>query len=166
MRSKPSGTGTGLADDHAQEDLISTLKQIRDGRDLRTLLQAERQRLFYEAAHYANTPQTKTSVRNALPDIDLAINMADMVEDADSYRVVNQAFRHAQNRVGSLPRDEARQVFKSHAMRLRGLDKARGTLEHKYVLEARRTNLSAAKELYEELQKAALLQDGGGSLAP
>ena len=55
-----------------------------------------------------------------------------------------------------LPRDEARQFFKSHRTRLLNLDKGRLDKLDKQIIDARRANMRTAEKSYIALQQAAL----------
>ncbi|MDE0156993.1 MAG: hypothetical protein OXI88_22525 [Gammaproteobacteria bacterium] len=61
------------------------------------------------------------------------------------------------NRIGGLPRDEARQFLKSHRSRLENLEKARLMGIDKALIGVRKKNLAMASASYIELQEIALV---------
>ena len=72
------------------------------------------------------------------------------------FKEVDHNFSLPRNRVGKVPRDQARQFFASQNARLVNLDKSRLSEAEKRVLKARKENIETARKLYEALQRKAL----------
>ena len=140
----------------AQQKLSALLAKVGDSRDLNIILLAEKIILDNERTYYADTRRMAGSLDNALGDIEAALKLVDKVQDPEAYKAIDDAHSRPRNRIGNLPKDEARQFFKSHRARLENLEKARLMGLEKAVIAARKKNLEAAGNGYIELQKYAL----------
>ena len=99
----------------------------------------------------------KTSLDNALKEINGALTLAEKVKDPAAYKsVTDDYYLHPKHRINGLPRDGARQFFMSHHSRLANHDKSRSSDIDKQIIWARKANLNKAKTVYVELQKKAL----------
>ena len=98
----------------------------------------------------------RTSLEASLAEHAVATRMLGTVRDPKEYRRVDATHRLPKNRTGGVPRDEARQFFRSHAARLLNQDKARLDESEKRVLDKRRLNMRHAEKLYSALQERAL----------
>ena len=98
----------------------------------------------------------RTSLETSLAEHAVATRMLDRVRDPAAYREVDANFSLPRNRTGGVPRDEARQFFRSHAARLLNQDKSRLDESEKRVLDERRSNMRHAEKLYVALQERAL----------
>ena len=98
----------------------------------------------------------RTSLEASLTEHAVATGLLETVRDPKEYRRVDAAHWLPKNRTGGVPRDEARQFFRSHAARLLNQDKARLDESEKRVLDQRRLNMRHAEKLYAALQERAL----------
>ena len=120
------------------------------------ILSAEKSLLAFELAHYANSKSMKGSIKDALNDLVITEMLIKTVQDTVAYKAIDDAHTRQKNRIGDLPRDEARQFFKSHWTRLLNQDKARLDLIDKKIIDARRANIRTAEKQYIALQQIAL----------
>ncbi len=98
----------------------------------------------------------RTSLDTSLSEHAVATRMLDRVRDPAEYRKIDATFSLSRNRIRGVPRDEARQFFRSHAARLLNQDKSRLDESEKRVLDKRRLNMRHAEKLYTALQERAL----------
>lgn len=140
----------------AQLELSQALQKVGASGDLETILRAEELILENEREHYADTPLMEKSLDNALGDIEAALKLADTVQDHEAYKAIADGHTRPRNRIGDLPKDEARQFFKSHRARLENQEKARLMGLDKTLIAVRKNNLNVASGGYIELQKIAL----------
>ena len=137
----------------------SVEKQLNEARrtgDLGCILRVEEIVLRNELERYANSRAMRTSLETSLAEHAVATRMLDRVRDPAAYREVDANFSLPRNRIGGVPRDEARQFFRSHATRLLNQDKNRLDESEKRVLDERRSNMRHAEKLYAVLQERAL----------
>jgi len=123
---------------------------------LSAILLAERFILNFELEFYGNSQAMRSSIKDALADMTITERLIRTVQDPAAYQAVNQSHARPKNRVGGLPRDEARQFFRAHWTRLLNLDKGRLDRLDKDILDARRTNIRTAEKDYIVLQQIAL----------
>lgn len=139
-----------------QSELSQALQKVGDSGELETILRAEELILENERTYYADTSLMEASLDNALGDIEAALKLVDTVQDPEAYKAIADGYTRPRNRIGNLPRDEARQFFKSHRARLENLEKARLMGLEKVLIVARKNNLEVAGAGYIELQEIAL----------
>ena len=137
----------------AQRRLLQALQKVGASGELETALLAEKLILKNERDHYADTSVMESSLDNALFEIEVALELVDKVQDPEAYKTVADSHKLSRNRIGGLPRDEARQFFKSHRSRLANLDKARLMGIDKELIGVRKKNLAMASASYIELQE-------------
>ena len=138
---------------------VSIEKHLDDAlrsEDVDRILGVEKIVLQNELQRHANSQAMRTSLEASLAEHAVAAGMLETVRDPGAYRQVNAAHRLPRNRIGGVPRDEARQFFRSHAARLLNLDKSRLDESEKRVLDKRRLNMRHAEKLYAALQERAL----------
>ena len=140
----------------AQRKLRQALQKVGASGDLETILLAEELILENEREHYADTSSMVSSLNNALFEIEVALELVNTVQDPDAYKAVADSHNLPRNRIGGLPRDEAKQFFKSHRSRLENLEKARSMGMDKALIGIRKKNLAKAGVGYIELQQNAL----------
>ena len=140
----------------AQRKLRQALQKVGASGDLETILLAEELILENEREHYADTSSMVSSLNNALFEIEVALELVNTVQDPDAYKAVADSHKLPRNRIGGLPRDEAKQFFKSHRSRLENLEKARSIGMDKALIGIRKKNLAKAGVGYTELQQNAL----------
>lgn len=109
----------------AQRRLLQALQKVSASGDLATTLLAEKLILKNERDHYADTSAMESSLDNALFEIEVALELVNTVQDPGAYTAVADSHKLPRNRIGGLPRDEARQFFKSHRSRLENHEKSR-----------------------------------------
>ena len=132
------------------------LRDARRAGDLDTLLATEKAILESELQLHANSRAMRTSLETSIAELDVATRMVGRVRDQAAYREFSEGFSLPRNRIGGVPRDEARQFFRSHAARLLNQDKSRLDESEKRVLDRRRLNMRHAEKLYAALQERAL----------
>lgn len=132
------------------------LRDVGRSSDLDAILATERAILGNDLQRYANSRAMRSSLETSLTEIDTATRMLGRVRDRAAYREVDASFRLPKNRTGGVPRDEARQFFRSHAARLLNQDKSRLDESEKRVLDQRRLNMRHAEKLYTALQERAI----------
>lgn len=139
-----------------RQRLIALLATVRQLNDVEKTLHIERVILRAEREHLANSPEMVSSINAAITELDAAVVELSRVREHEKYREFSSGFSLAKNRVGGLPRDQARQFFMSHKTRLTNLDKGRLTESERQILGGRRDNIKAAERLYIHLQRQAL----------
>ena len=136
-----------------QRDLF---RAIGGNGSLEDILTAERNLLAFERTHYANSKAMSGSLTDALTDLGIAQKLTSTIHDPSAYSAIDRSHAREKNRLNGLPRDEARQFFKSHRTRLLNLDKGRLDKLDKQIIDARRANMRTAEKSYIALQQAAL----------
>ncbi len=151
---------SGAYDDPVLSDrqtrLRTSLAALGKSGDIDRIMLAERVILNTELVDHGNSRAMRTSLGNALIEHDAAVRMMEAVRDPERYKTVASTLTTPKNRVGGLPKDQARQYFKSQNARLLNLDKARLSVTEKAVLNERRGNLRIAEKGYTALQRKAL----------
>ena len=132
------------------------LDEARQSGDVSVILDVEGEIIRYELQRHANSQAMRTSLEASLAEHAVATGLLEIVRDPGAYRQVDAAHRLPRNRIGGVPRDEARQFFRSHAARLLNQDKSRLDESEKRVLDKRRLNMRHAEKLYAALQERAL----------
>ena len=141
---------------HSRRLMEKRLSTIRRSDDLDSILAFERAILKHDLRHHANSQAMRTSLDNSIAVLEVATRLLDAVRDPGAYRAIDAGYRMPGNRTGGVPRDEARQFFRSHATRLLNQDKSRLEESEKRVLDQRRLNMRHAEKLYTALQERAL----------
>ena len=132
------------------------LRDVRRSDDLDAILITEGAILGNDLQRYVNSRAMRTSLEASLGEHAVATGLLETVRDPGAYRQVDAAHRLPRNRIGGVPRDEARQFFRSHAARLLNQDKSRLDESEKRVLDQRRLDMRHAEKLYAALQERAL----------
>jgi hypothetical protein len=117
---------------------------------------AEKNLLAFELTRYANSKAMSGSLTEALSDLTITQTLVETILDPSAYRAIDASHLRGKNRLNGLPRDEARQFFRSHGTRLLNLDKGRLDKLDKQIIDARRANMRTTEKSYIALQKAAL----------
>ena len=144
--------------DEAMRALIDHVRKIGRVDGSGEVFAMERAFLQHERDYEVRTPKQKKSVENALVQLVGAESaLSELQDDPEAYR--NYATKHAippKNRIGELPRDSARDYFRSQRARLTNLRKSpHDDLTHK-LYEVRREALRSAEKTYIELQRETL----------
>ena len=154
----------------ARTDIASYLKTLAERGGLENLLAAEKAILQNDLNRYANSRAMTDSLREGLAGMAAAEKLVSIVDDRAAYGVIDAACNLRRNRIGGVPKDEARQFFKSHAARLLNQDKSRLDPEEKHILDRRKVNMRRADDLYAARQRGTLgleaVRDGGRDLGP
>ncbi len=143
--------------DEARQEIRDLLLQASRQRDIDAILALEGILLSAEREYLSESPDKEASLDNALVEMDAALLSLESVREQGSYRVI--ARRHyglQKNQIGGLPRDEARQFFRSHQTRFRNLGKGRMEDSERALLSIRAGNIKTAESVYKELQQQAL----------
>lgn len=119
----------------------------------------ERAFLEHEQKHAIRTPEQGKSVTNALSELTGAeATFRDLGGNPEAYRIYAATYAiPPKNRIGDLPRDSARDFFRSQNARLTNLRKSphHDDLTHK-LYEVRRESLRGAEKTYISLQRKVL----------
>ena len=140
-------------------DLTDYVRKVGRAGDPGKVFSMERAFLEHEQEHAIRTPEQGKSVNNALTQLAGAeATLAELRDNSERYR--NYASTHAippKNRIGDLPRDSARDYFRSQRARLTNLRKSPlgNALDYR-LYEVRREALQSAEKTYIELQRKAL----------
>ena len=124
--------------------------------DAGKILDIEKVFLQNELTFVASSPAMISSLNTAIKELDAALNLLEKVRNPNTYKDLAAVYTLSKNQIRGLPRDEARQFFKSHQVRLRNLDKGRLSDSERDVLSTRIDNIKSAERLYEQLQEQAL----------
>ncbi|MCF8482183.1 MAG: hypothetical protein K9H25_17300 [Rhodospirillum sp.] len=139
-----------------RQDLHLLTKDAGRSGDLDLILAVERRFLENDLAEYVSSKAMADSLRVALKELSAAEVQLGKVRDPEAYKSTDEDHSLPKNRVGGVPRDQARQFFKSHGIRLLNQDKSRLDPEDKQLLDQRKVNMRAATGFYETLQREAL----------
>lgn len=96
------------------------------------------------------------SLKTALDELKAAEALLPKAADFILYKAVDEAHSLPKNRIGGVPRDEARQFFRSHDARLVNMDKSRLDDEEKVIVDERKRNIRVAEKGYMALQQKTL----------
>ena len=124
--------------------------------DAEKILKIEQVLLQNELTFVASSPAMTSSLNTAIKELDAALKLLEKVKSPKTYQELAAGYTLDKNQIRGLPRDEARQFFKSHQVRLRNLDKGRLSDSERDVLSTRIDNIKSAERLYEQLQEQAL----------
>jgi hypothetical protein len=141
----------------ARNKLCAYLREVEHSGDLPLIVKMEKSLIQRELEKYANTDNTKSSLKKALNDMEYIEKGINYLENPELYRVYSDNLVRSPNRdKKGLPRDAAREAFRAQNARLSSEARGRGTVEEKEVLEQRAKNIRAAEKLYIERQKRVL----------
>lgn len=139
-----------------RKELLEHVKAVGKSGDLNAILAVERWFLQNDLDRHANSTAMTNSLKAALAELDAAEALHTKVRDPSAYKATDEDHSLPRNRVGGLPKDQARQFFASHAARLLNQDKSRLEPEEKRLVDARKANMRAGEKLYAALQREAL----------
>ena len=150
--------------DETRQEITTVLLQAARQRDIDTILELEKILLSAEREYLGEAADKEASLDNALEELDAALIALAGVRDQDSYRkIASQHYSLSKNQIGGLPRDQARQFFRSHQARFRNLGKGRMEDSERALLSVRAGNIKIAETVYKELQQQALgIEDSTG----
>ncbi len=140
----------------ANIDIYLKIKEIGKDGDIDTILAAELKILENEYALHSNNRVMDGSLEIAIIEAKATVALLPKVKSMESYRSVDESFSLPKNRLNDIPRDEARQFFKSHNARLLNLNKSRLSPEEKKIIDIRRNNIRIAGKIYIAQQKQTL----------
>lgn len=132
------------------------LRNAGESRDLSAIVAIEKAIVQGDLERYANSKSMKSSLKNALLELEAIQSLLAIVDDKRLYAHVNKAYSLPKNREKGLPKDEACKSFKSHYARLNNLDKSRLSDEEKEIIDARKSNIWNAGKLYAQRQAHTL----------
>jgi hypothetical protein len=139
-----------------RKELLEHVKAVGKSGDLDAILAVERSFLQNDLDRHANSTAMTNSLKTALAELDAAEALHNKVQDPAAYKATDEDHSLPRNRVGGLPKDQARQFFSSHAARLLNQDKSRLEPEEKRLVDARKGNMRAGEKVYAALQREAL----------
>ena len=143
----------------ARSDLLANIRKVTQSANLGLIVATEKAVVRGDLSRYANSKAMTHSLQAALDDLAIIEKHMLIVADKSLYRFLDETRRRPGNRIGGLPRDEARQALAGHRTRLGNMDKARLDDDEKAIVDARKAAINAAKNLYIALQKKALGMD-------
>lgn len=132
------------------------LKAIWEQGDLDEILLSEEVFIKFDLDRRVNSAAMQKSLEKAADELAIAMRLVELVKDPERYAMIDAGHARKENRIGDLPRDEARQFFKSHFARLLNHDKTGLDDAEKQMLDIRRANISRAEKLYGTMQRQAL----------
>ena len=157
LRTKEHRQAIPLGIAQTRQELSDALGALAQDASVDELLEVEQAFLATEREQLANSRSMETSLDTALTELDAAgAALSKVSQDPAAYKALDQDLSLPKNRVGDLPRDQARQFFRSHLTRLGNLDKARLDDSEKQLLAYRTGCLKAAERQYTQLQTQAL----------
>lgn len=140
-----------------KRDLICThLQEVGRSGDVALIIATEKALLVTDLTLYSNSGAMANSLKTALLELKAAEALLPKVADPSLYKSVDEAHSLPKNRIGGVPRDEARQFFSSNAARLLNMDKSRLDREEKAIVEERKRNMRIAEKGYTALQYKVL----------
>jgi len=137
-------------------ELLQYLQSVARSHDLALMVKTERVIVQGDLDHYANSKSMTSSLKTALNELSVVELHLALVNDAEKYRIVDQAHTLPKNRKTGLPHDEACQALASHHARLDNLDKSRLDEPEKDLIEARKAVIAQAAKLYRQRQANTL----------
>jgi len=140
----------------ARINLLQHLQNVNRNHDLALMIATERMIVQDDLDHYANSKSMTSSLKTALNELSVIELHLALVNDAEKYRIVDQAHTLPKNRKAGLPHDEACQALASHHARLDNLDKSRLDEPEKDLIEARKAVIAQAAKLYRQRQANTL----------
>ena len=140
----------------ARGEIHDYLCSLGKSGDIDLILSGERALLQNDLDRHSNSKAMKGSLETALAELTASERLVAKVRDGEACRMVDEGFSLPKNRVGGVPRDEARQFFGSHAARLLNQDKSRLEEDEKKIVDARKDNMRVAERVYTALQRQAL----------
>jgi hypothetical protein len=140
----------------ARQNIHAHLKEVGKSGDIALIIATEKALLVTDLTLYANSGAMANSLKTALQELKAAEALLPKVADPSLYKSVDEAHSLPKNRIGGVPRDEARQFFGAQAARLLNMDKSRLDSEEKAIVEERKRNMRTADKLYAALQLKTL----------
>jgi len=137
-------------------ELLRYLQTASRSHDLALMIETERIIVEGDLKHYANSKSMTSSLKTALNELSVIELHLALVNNAEKYRIVDQAHTLPKNRKSGLPHDEACQALASHHARLDNLDKSRLDEPEKDLIEARKAVIAQAAKLYRQRQANTL----------
>ena len=139
-----------------RQTLLTDVKAISASGSAELIVAVEKALVQHDLEYYANSKTMLGSLKTALSEFAMIERQLGKVDDPEKYKATDQSFGLAKNRSKGLPLDEARQAFKSHYARLVNLDKAPLDDLQKELIEARKSGIYRARQLYIERQARTL----------
>ena len=138
------------------EEAVAELRRAGAEGDLDDMLAFEQAAITFDLSRRVNSAAMRKSLEKAAGDLAITRRLVEMVADPERYAMIDAGHARKENRAGDLPRDEARQFFKSHFARLLNQDKTGLDDVEKRMIDIRRANISRAETLYTARQRTAL----------
>lgn len=105
-----------------RKNIRNHLKEVGKSGDVGLILATEKTLLVTDLTLYSNSPAMKGSLTTALSEVKAAEALLPKVDDPALYKSVDEAHSLPKNRSQGVPKDEARQFFRSHDSRLVNAD--------------------------------------------
>ena len=140
-------------------EALTAFKEAQSTGDPHTIILAEYTFLSQELQFCAKTDKnTINSLTQAIQSFDDAFLVLKIVEDKDSYIIVDKSHPHHKDyRVSGYPKDSFHVACGSHKTRIKNMLRTPGVDPiEKDLLEQRLSNLSTAQSSYVEKQKMAM----------
>lgn len=154
LEHRVSPTAVDLSD--RRNAIRAHLKEVGKTGSLDLILATEKTLLVTDLTLYSNSPAMKGSLTAALAELKAAEALLPKVAAPHLYRSVDEAHSLPKNRIGGVPRDEARQFFRSHDSRLVNMDKSRLDDDEKAIVDERKRNIRIGEKVYVALQRQTL----------
>lgn len=141
---------TSVADtlQRTRKDMLEHICSVTKSSNLNDMVQTEKFILEYDLDRFSNSRAMEASLKAGINEMAVIQRHLSIVDDAQQYKAVDDAYSLPKNRQKGLPLDEARQGFKSHFARLVNMDKSRLDDDEKQIIDARKAMISEAQRLY------------------
>jgi hypothetical protein len=137
--------------------MLSNLKAIGKSGSLETIVAAEKAFVENDLKEYANSKNMASSLNTAQKELEAIEPNVGLLAEPEKYRHIDASNAQPKLRDGQdLPKDGARQAFRSHHARLSNYDKSKSDDIEKAIVHMRQQNIRAAEKLYIERQEQAL----------
>lgn len=140
-----------------QASIIENLKQLGKSKNIGAILRTEKLFIGKDMVENIGNAQMHERLQQSMRGIYAAERSAEAVKSPETYKPVAEALaEHNQNRVGSIPKDAAREFFTAHNVTLVNAPRAGMDAEQKQIIELRKNNMRVAGREYQALQKQTM----------
>ncbi|MDR3055680.1 MAG: hypothetical protein LBU53_09810 [Zoogloeaceae bacterium] len=140
-----------------RENILYDLQTIGKSGNLETIVAAEKILVEKDLADHTNSKKMASSLNGAKEGLETIEAHIGMVGNPQEYQTINKTNQLQKMRDShDLPRDGARQAFRSHATRLENLDAGRVSDIEKAIIQQRQKNNQIAEKEYIGRQEKAL----------
>ncbi|GHT83165.1 hypothetical protein AGMMS49543_09680 [Betaproteobacteria bacterium] len=140
-----------------RQGMLADLKAIGATKDLEKIIEAEKILVNRDLTDHTNSPKMASSLKEAQNGLETIEAHIGIVGNPAEYQTVNKSDSLKKMRDHrDLPKDGARQAFRSHDTRLENLDAGRVSDTEKNIIQQRQKNIRIAEKEYINRQYKAL----------